>query len=158
MPPSRDPVITTMPVALSRLPLLAKVMLWLDTLACGVRALIALGVLGIALGLLRNDSDSRGEVLLELALVGGIGLFGLTGNLLLLRGRRAGLVPACIALVFTAADLLRTPWTMAARAGSPDLASCPPEVLVIAALYIGMRLLLNGLYVAALREVRARYA
>ena len=132
---------------------------WLriDLALCIVRALAAFATL-VALGSLADDSDfARISGWSELILGTGVAAFGIAGNLLLLRGRRLGLVMMGISLLFVALSLLGAYGSMAYRLAYPDEASCPPADLV-AGVILGtlMRASINVVTMVVLGQVARR--
>lgn len=131
----------------------AKAMLWLDLVFCCFVGLNAVLAAGVIFGYNNLDYLPM-RAAIEMITGGGIAFFGITGNLLLLRKRRAGLLFASVALLFVVAGIGGSYVALPQMLAKPEELPCPPE-LVIAGVVTGtiVRACFNFLYVLALRHI-----
>ena len=127
-----------------------KWVLWLDLVLCGF---VALNALVAALQLQGGMQDPAVLRLRALEAASGLGiaLFGIAGDVLLLRQRRAGLWAALIALLFVLVSAINTFSGVRYMLSIPEELPCPPEILLAGfALGCFLRIGYNCLYVSAL--------
>lgn len=103
--------------------------LWYDLMLSVVRGLLAVATL-VAIGELADDAIERTAGWVELCLGIGVAVFGIAGNILLLRQRRLGVFLAGLSLAFVGLGMIASYGLMAYLLAHPDEASCPPDALI----------------------------
>lgn len=132
-----------------------KAVLIVDIVLCALLA-ITLGI-GFTLVMLGGaDGPSSSQALREVILGGGIVIFGLSGNTLLLMRRRAGVWLGAIALLLVLVFLAAGSVDMWQAAMHPDPESCPPETVIIGFIFGStIRLSFNFLYALGLGKAHS---
>ena len=129
---------------------LARGWLKVDLVLCVLMALNALTCFVALLSMEPGTFDAL-RAGLEGAASACVALFGITGNILLLRRKRAGLWFAGGALLSVAAGMACAIWAASHMIGNSDEIGCDPEVVLAGAILgVMLRLCLNFLYVLAL--------
>lgn len=128
---------------------------WLiaDLVLCIVNALLTLSGLRL-LSSGEVEGAAATAVIVETAVHAGIAVFGITGDVALLRYRAIGAGFAKIALLFVGAGVALSLYEVPMRLADPD-ASCPPET-VVAGAFIGLfcRIVLNLVYFGVVRRAQ----
>jgi hypothetical protein len=128
---------------------------WLvaDLVLCIVNALLTLSGLWLLSSGQVEDAPAT-ALIVETALHAGIAVFGITGDVALLRHRAIGAAFAKIALLFVGAGVALSIYEVPMRLADPD-ASCPPETVVAGAV-IGVfcRVVLNLVYLGVVRRAQ----
>ena len=81
-----------------------------------------------------------------------IAVFGISGNLLLMRHRAAGFWLACLALVAVCVGMVMSMHELRLHIAASDDGGCPPGLLLGFVLTLSCRYLLNMVYAFALRD------
>lgn len=132
---------------------LARHWLKFDLFLCAVVALNAVLALS-ALPSLEPDSFEALRARLEGTIGSGISLLGITGNVLLLCGKRIGLWPARGSLLCVAVGIGASIWLANYMVTHVDEIDCDPQSVVAGVIVgIALRLSVNFLYVLALARV-----
>jgi len=152
-PNMQGPAIAPAPAAHAGYPGATKVWLIADLILCIVNAVLTLSGLWL-LSSGEVEGTAATATMIETAVHAGIAVFGITGDVALLRYRAIGAAYAKIALLFVGAGVALSIYEVPMRLADPD-ASCPPETVVAGAV-IGLfcRIVLNLVYLGVVRRAQ----